>query len=174
MVGALQVGRARPSLFYRCFPDGVPEYKDLGFGLQEPICHPASERDVIDGFKSFPSGHTSLTTSGLFFLTLFLLSHANFRHARLGSTLTFLEAGVALSPLLLAVWVGCTRVSDYAHNYTDVGSGFVLGVSVTWYFYFLHTQMHAKAIAASDQSQHLHLGLASMLDHNRVANADLV
>ena len=52
-----QVGRPRPNFFYRCFPDGAAHWKDVGTnGLHEPDCHPAEARDVVDGYKSFPSG----------------------------------------------------------------------------------------------------------------------
>lgn len=51
------MGRPRPNFFYRCFPDGVVHWKDIGTnGLHEPECHPTDARDVIDGYKSFPSG----------------------------------------------------------------------------------------------------------------------
>ena len=56
----VQVGRPRPNFFYRCFPDGEAEWHDRQVqgveGLRDPDCHPKQERDVIDGYKSFPSG----------------------------------------------------------------------------------------------------------------------
>ncbi|AQK97648.1 Lipid phosphate phosphatase 2 [Zea mays] len=49
------VGRPRPDFFWRCFPDGKPEYNNFTTGA---ICH--GQASVIkEGHKSFPSGHTS-------------------------------------------------------------------------------------------------------------------
>ncbi|XP_058185270.1 putative lipid phosphate phosphatase 3, chloroplastic isoform X6 [Rhododendron vialii] len=48
------VGRPRPHFFWGCFPDGKEVYDQWG----DVICH--GEKNVIkEGYKSFPSGHTS-------------------------------------------------------------------------------------------------------------------
>jgi len=49
------VGRPRPDFFWRCFPDGKPDYNNFTTGA---ICH--GKASVIkEGHKSFPSGNTS-------------------------------------------------------------------------------------------------------------------
>ena len=51
---------------------------------------------------------------------------------------------MALLPTLLGVWVGCTRISDYAHNYTDVAAGATIGVIIAYFYYSLHLQSLQK------------------------------
>ena len=53
---ALQVGRPRPSFFYRCWPDGKAAFTPGEAPDREPVCSPKDKHDVTDGYKSFPSG----------------------------------------------------------------------------------------------------------------------
>ena len=43
-----------------------------------------------------------------------------------------LGVAVAYLPLLLALWVCCTRVIDYWHHYADVVAGYVMGAGGGW------------------------------------------
>lgn len=53
------VGRPRPNFYWRCFPDGEAVYNNITTGV---ICH--GDPSVIkEGYKSFPSGHTSCESS---------------------------------------------------------------------------------------------------------------
>jgi len=60
--------------------------------------------------KSFPSGHTSWSTSGLGFLSFWLLGKLQCFQGR-GDGPARLVA--ALLPLAGAVWIGCSRLQDY-------------------------------------------------------------
>ncbi|XP_051117887.1 lipid phosphate phosphatase 2-like isoform X2 [Andrographis paniculata] len=120
------VGRPRPDFFWRCFPDGVDVYDRWG----NVVCH--GDKHVIrQGHKSFPSGHTSWSFSGLGFLSLYLA----------GKIKAFDGKGhiaklcAVLLPLLFACLVGISRVDDYRHHWQDVFAGGLLGLVVATFCY---------------------------------------
>ena len=55
------VGAFRPDFVARCWPDGEITWASHGV----PDCRPTHPRDVMEGRKSFPSGHASMSFSGL-------------------------------------------------------------------------------------------------------------
>ncbi|XP_073151047.1 putative lipid phosphate phosphatase 3, chloroplastic [Henckelia pumila] len=120
------VGRPRPDFFWRCFPDGKDAYDRWG----NVICH-GNQSVIREGHKSFPSGHTSRSFSGLGFLSLYLS----------GKIKAFDRRGhvaklcLVLLPLLVASLVGVSRVDDYWHHWQDVFAGGLLGFIVTIFCY---------------------------------------
>ncbi|MFS7996602.1 putative phosphatidate phosphatase [Helianthus anomalus] len=113
------VGRPRPNFFYRCFPDGNAEFGDDG----NVLCH-GDLLKIKEGYKSFPSGHTSWSFAGLGFLAWYLC----------GKLRTFDNKGhaqklcVVVLPYLFAALVGVSRVDDYWHHWTDVFTGMIIGL----------------------------------------------
>lgn len=94
----VNVGRPRPHFVERCWPGGVtPAFTSTG----RPLCAPDAT-DPVEGLKSFPSGHTSWSTSGLGYTTLFLLGKMRCFDGA-ARPLRFLGC---LCPLLGAVWIG--------------------------------------------------------------------
>ncbi|VUC36163.1 unnamed protein product [Clonostachys rosea] len=77
-------GKPRPDLLARCIPDldNMEKYVVGGFSGEDPlgrlysaaICQQTSKSILRDGFRSFPSGHSSLSAAGLVYLSLFLAS----------------------------------------------------------------------------------------------------
>ncbi|KAK9799711.1 hypothetical protein WJX73_001576 [Symbiochloris irregularis] len=123
----LGVGRPRPSFMQRCWPgDQTPVFRDGGYAE----CAPDAV-DPSEGRKSFPSGHTSWTTSGMGFLSFWLLGKLRCFDGSAHPNRIVL----ALIPLGLAVWVGITRMQDYWHHWEDVCAGFLLGLSVAYIMY---------------------------------------
>ncbi|KAI3777255.1 hypothetical protein L1987_47053 [Smallanthus sonchifolius] len=131
------VGRPRPDFFWRCFPDGKDIYDRLG----NVICH-GDSNVVREGHKSFPSGHTSWSFSGLGFLSLYLS----------GKVRVFDRKGhvaklcIVFLPLLVASLVGISRVDDYWHHWQDVVAGGLIGVTVATFCYlqFFAPPYHAE------------------------------
>ncbi|KAJ9540840.1 hypothetical protein OSB04_027346 [Centaurea solstitialis] len=120
------VGRPRPDFFWRCFPDGKDLYDQWG----EVICH-GDIKVVRDGYKSFPSGHTSWSFAGLGFLSLYLS----------GKIKAFDRKGHAAKlclvflPLLVASLAAISRVDNYRHHWEDVFAGGLIGMTVAIFCY---------------------------------------
>ncbi|XP_057481390.1 lipid phosphate phosphatase 2-like [Actinidia eriantha] len=120
------VGRPRPNFFWRCFPDGKDVYDQWG----NVICH-GKQSVVQEGYKSFPSGHTSWSFAGLGFLSVYLS----------GKIKAFDRRGhvaklcIVFLPLLVASLVAISRINDYWHHWEDVFAGGLLGLTVATFCY---------------------------------------
>lgn len=108
-------GRLRPDFLSRCKPSGSR-------------CTGSPER-VVEGRKSFPSGHTSIACCGFVFLALFVSREARLPRLRekVGRALTGV---LCLVFLMVPVGVGISRVMDNKHFATDVMGGAVVGALV--------------------------------------------
>ncbi|KAI4765290.1 PAP2-domain-containing protein [Aureobasidium sp. EXF-3400] len=117
------VGRPRPDLLSRCHPaPGTPTHELLPY----TVCTNPNHHVLHDGWRSFPSGHSSFAFSGLGYLSFFLISQFRILHPRAGLYRTL----VAFSPFLGAALIAISRLEDYRHDVFDVvvGSGLGLGV----------------------------------------------
>ncbi|KAA8592675.1 hypothetical protein FQN60_018130 [Etheostoma spectabile] len=153
----LVVGRPRPDFFFRCFPDG-----QMNLELR---C--SGDPDVVmEGRKSFPSGHSSckglLSSLHPFFIKTFSgsdhpflpFSSAPVAFAGLGFTALYIAGKLRcfsaagqgrawrlcafLTPLLIATVIALSRTCDYKHHWQDVLVGSLLGLSFAWLCYRQH------------------------------------
>lgn len=131
----VMVGRPRPDFLSRCQPTSDATNAP-GYGLSTVVsaCSVTTGNIIADGFKSFPSGHTSFAFAGLGFLSLYLAGkmHLFDRRGRA------IHAWVSLAPLLAALLVGLSRTMDYRHHATDVLAGGILGFVLANLAYFLY------------------------------------
>ncbi|KAL8636992.1 MAG: hypothetical protein Q9226_009174, partial [Calogaya cf. arnoldii] len=77
-------GKPRPDLLSRCDPDyenqaqyalgGYPQVLNGLYLVSSTICRQPDKGILNDGFSSFPSGHSSYSFAGLFYLALYLAS----------------------------------------------------------------------------------------------------
>lgn len=122
------VGRPRPDLIARCKPEkGTPEHQLVTF----EVCTEDDHHVLHDGWRSFPSGHSSFSFSGLGYLSLFLAGQLHVFRPRTDLARVLF----ALAPLLGAVLIAISRCEDYRHDVYDVTTGSLLGLLVAYYTY---------------------------------------
>ncbi|KAI5807915.1 phosphatidic acid phosphatase type 2/haloperoxidase [Peziza echinospora] len=122
------VGRPRPDLIARCKPkEGTPEHELVTW----EVCTETDHHTLHDGFRSFPSGHSSFAFSGLGYLSLFLLGQL--QALRKGADITKVIIGII--PILGALAIAISRTEDYRHDAYDVTLGSLIGLFVTYFSY---------------------------------------
>ncbi|KAJ1740427.1 hypothetical protein LPJ78_002982 [Coemansia sp. RSA 989] len=127
------LGRPRPSLLARCLPT-MPKrpLDDPPQGLSTTsICTQTSMAVLNEGFRSFPSGHTSLAFAGMTYVAYYMAGKLHV-FDRQGFTY---KSFMVFMPLLVAATVGATRVADYWHHPTDVFAGAVIGICTATFSY---------------------------------------
>ncbi|EAX99509.1 PAP2 superfamily protein [Trichomonas vaginalis G3] len=109
------VGRARPDMYSLCGNFVGEEYSS---------CTADVSRKVFDdNYRSWPSGHSAAALSGFMFLALFVQRVMKFSKS-LG---TFFAALY----ILLALYIGATRIRDFKHHPDDVLAGFFCGYIIS-------------------------------------------
>jgi len=149
-IAKLLVGRPRPDFAYRCWPGGVvPEH---AFDSEYLNC--TGQHDVvIEGRKSFPSGHSSFSFSAWGFVFFYLSGKlGTFHCTRPSPTWKLL---LSLFFLVVPSAIAISRTADYHHHWQDVVVGSALGFSVIWMVYRQHypplSSLHSGQPLAADR-----------------------
>lgn len=100
----LIVGRPRPNFFLRCFPEGYGTNIDECTGEYE---------GMMDGRKSFPSGHAAFAFTGMIYMMLHLNRNFDLKKPRFAKGPIIF--GIALLPVLACV-IATSRIADYHHH----------------------------------------------------------
>lgn len=128
------VVRPRPDLLDRCHPaQGTEPHKLVDIG----VCTTKDSHKLQDGWRSFPSGHSSFAFSGLGFLSLYFSGQFHiYRTATGGRDLS--RALLCMAPLVGAAMIAISRCEDYRHDVYDVTVGSLLGMAVAYWSYRRH------------------------------------
>ncbi|KAK8195341.1 phosphatidic acid phosphatase type 2/haloperoxidase [Phyllosticta capitalensis] len=125
------VGKPRPDLIDRCQPKLGSQDPPV-YGLSNhSICTQTDNAILKDGFRSFPSGHSSTAFGGLFYLTIYLAGKMHVMDSKGEVWKTF----VILVPALGAALIAASRIMDARHHPFDVITGSMLGVLTAWIAY---------------------------------------
>ncbi|RPA74163.1 acid phosphatase/Vanadium-dependent haloperoxidase [Ascobolus immersus RN42] len=134
------VGRPRPDLLDRCKPDldrlqeGIHILDSIvgkGKLVGVEICTQTNKHLLQEGWRSFPSGHSSLSFAGLGWLSLWLGGQLG--AGRRGSGLVGVV--VCALPWVGALSIAISRTADYRHDVWDVTAGSVMGFIIAYYSY---------------------------------------
>lgn len=126
----ITVGRPRPDLLDRCQPSAGAT--DPAFKLSNwTICTQTDNRIMRDGFRSFFSGHSSLSFAGLGFLSFYLAGKVHMFDKRGRAS----KGWLALGPFAAASLVAISRTMDYRHHWQDVFVGSIVGTVFAYFSY---------------------------------------
>ncbi|KAH6918960.1 phosphatidic acid phosphatase type 2 domain-containing protein 1A [Coprinopsis sp. MPI-PUGE-AT-0042] len=124
------VGRPRPDIISRCMPSAGA--LDPEFGLFNwTMCTQPDDSVLNEGFRSFPSGHSSMSFAGLGFLAFYLAGKLHLFDERGHAG----KAWVSIFPFFGAAMVAISRTMDYRHHWHDVIVGSFLGILMSFFAY---------------------------------------
>ncbi|KAJ8100756.1 phosphatidic acid phosphatase type 2/haloperoxidase [Lipomyces tetrasporus] len=125
------VGRPRPDSIARCLPaEGSMDAAPYGLSTID-ICT-QTDRDVLEeGWRSWPSGHSSTAFAGLFYLSLYFAGKLSLCDNK-GEVW---KTAVVMFPSLGAGAIATSRILDHRHHGTDVLFGSLFGAAIAWMSY---------------------------------------
>lgn len=131
----LSVGRLRPHFLSVCGITYALLNCTPGTYVATVTCRNPDHRLEEEARKSFFSGHASFAMYSLLYLAFYLQARLTWRGARL------LRPLLQFLLVLLAVYTGLTRISDYRHHPTDVLTGYVQGALTAYWVAFYISPM---------------------------------
>ncbi|XP_040046583.1 phosphatidic acid phosphatase type 2D [Gasterosteus aculeatus] len=141
----LSVGRLRPNFLFVCNITYASINCTQGSYVSHAPCRQAEEKMVDEARKSFFSGHASFAMYTMLYLAFYLQARFSWRGARL------LRPLIQFLLLMIAIYTGLSRISDYRHHPTDVLTGFIQG-GLTAYWVAFYISSMFKPCARQDMS----------------------
>ncbi|KAL4078039.1 PAP2-domain-containing protein [Scleroderma citrinum] len=154
MTGSItQIVKVTVDVISRCIP--IPGSADPEHGLSTvDICTQTVAGILEDGWRSFPSGHSSMAFAGLGFLTFYLCGKLHIFDTRGHASKVWL----AVAPLSAASLVAISRTMDYRHHWHDVVAGSLLGLVLAHFAYrqyypsLAHIEAHVPYMTRFEES----------------------
>lgn len=122
-------GRHRPDFLARCVPKHDSPLNVMVYA--KDVCTTDNIHRLMDGFRTTPSGHSSISFAGLFFTSLWLGGQLAVVRAEAGA----LRWVACFMPTLGAAIIALSRTEDYRHHFVDVFIGLVIGIVVAAWLY---------------------------------------
>merc|ERR1712087_1064351 len=163
---------SRMALFSSIGTIAIVEVIKVSVGRPRPnfyALHVGTDDDKHKAAISFPSGHSAISFSMLFLLTLNLYSSMQYvqekfknrKPVRLSIDIIhsyffiqiwwslryylLLSVLLVFLPTFLAMYIACTRLTDYWHDYADVLAGSLLGIGGAILSFIVYKdQLHYK------------------------------
>ncbi|XP_054859698.1 phospholipid phosphatase 3-like [Eublepharis macularius] len=135
-IAKLAVGRLRPHFLALCRPDFT--HINCSAGYVEDYNCTGSPSEEKEARKSFYSGHASFAMYSMMYLAFYLQARFTWRGARL------LRPLVQFVLLMVAIYTGLTRISDYRHHPSDVAVGLLQGALVAYWVAFHVSSMFRR------------------------------
>lgn len=122
-------GKPRPDIIDRCQPRETQD--PYPFGLSNSTICTGDPALIKDGFRSWPSGHSSSAFAGLFYLSVWLCGklHVMDNRGEVWKTL------LVMVPVLGALLIAVSRIMDARHHPFDVITGGLLGIICAYISY---------------------------------------
>lgn len=121
-------GLPRPDFLDRC-------QSSIDFGMANvAACTNTNTQLVKEGFRTFPSGHSSTAFAAMTMVSLFASGKLQVYDCRGIS----IKVVMVTAPMILACTVACTRIRNNRHFLSDVIVGAIIGVACSYWFYHQH------------------------------------
>lgn len=122
-------GRHRPDFLARCEPK--PDTPKGVLVLAKDVCTTENIDRLLDGFRTTPSGHSSISFAGLLFTSLWLAGQLAVTRPYLG----FWRWAIVATPTIGAALIALSRTEDYRHHFIDITVGLLLGILIAVWLY---------------------------------------
>lgn len=120
----VRLAKLRPDFLARCAPDLSKissTSKTIALYTEEICTYPYGHFILNDGYKSCPSGHSTVSVTGMLFFSLwFYNEYAKTNKNGIIKMLCFV-------PFLIALDVATSRIYDFKHGYYDIITGSIIG-----------------------------------------------
>ncbi|KAL0993239.1 hypothetical protein UPYG_G00105080 [Umbra pygmaea] len=152
----LSVGRLRPHFLAVCNVTYASLNCVNGAYITEVKCRQPDTKMVDEARKSFFSGHSSFAMYTMLYLAFYLQARLSWPGARL------LRPLLQFLLVMIAVYTGLSRISDYRHHPTDVIAGLVQGgLTAYWVAFYISSMFKTNRPELSPVSISLESPLSS-------------